>query len=283
MRKKHLSPINIIGAISVIFFFIIILTWESGGEVSSFEKSVSYVIIPLQKGMSYFSDKLQKDVYAIKNLSKLKEMNEELQKEVDELTYENIVLKQSKDELNRLRELYQLDKKYDDFPKIGARVIAKNPGNWYNEFTIDKGSDDGIQNGMVVLSGAGLCGRIIKAASNYSVVMAIIDDRSGVSAAIARTDDTLIVRGNLALFNDGFLEAVNIKDGANPVVGDQVLTSHLGDYFPSGILIGKIVDLESGVGGLTKKAYIKPYVDFKNIREVLVIDKLWEDYEEEDN
>ncbi len=283
MRKKQLSPINIIGAISVMFFFIIIFTWESSGEVSSFEKSVTHVIIPLQKGMSYFSDKLQKNVYAIKNLGKLKEMNKELQREVDELTYENIVLKQSKDELNRLRDLYELDKKYDDFPKIGARVIAKNPGNWYNQFTIDKGEEDGIENGMVVLSGAGLCGRVTKVGKNYSIVMAIIDDRSGVSAAIARTDDTLIVKGNLALFDEGLLEAVNIKDGANPVVGDQVLTSHLGEYFPSGILIGKIVSLESGVGGLTKKAYIKPYVDFKNIREVLVIDKLWENYEEEDN
>ncbi len=283
MRKKALEPINILGIVTAIFFFIIIFTWESDGRASSLEKSLSYVVIPLQKGMSYFGNKLQKNVYFIKNFKELKKINEELQREVDALTYENEVLEESKKELDRLRSLYDLDKQYDDFPKIGARIISKAPGNWYNEFTIDKGYEDGIEAGMVVLSGAGLCGRVIEAGKKHAVVMTIIDDRSSVSASLSRTDETLIVKGDLKLFNDGLLKAVNIEESVNPVEGDKVITSHLGDYYPSGILIGKIVTVEDAVGGLTKKAYIKPYVDFKNIREVLVINKLWNDYEKEDN
>ncbi len=283
MKKKTFRPINIVGIATVLFFFVIIFTWENADNVSSAEKSLAYVVIPLQRGMSYFGERLQKDIYVLKNLGELKEINEKLQKDVDTLTYENIVLQGSKDELNRLRALYELDKQYDDFPKTGARVISMQSGNWYNEFKIDKGENDGIKEGMVVLSGAGLCGRIIKTAPNYSYVMTIIDDRSNVSGALSRTDDNLIVKGDLTLFSDGLLEVVNIKNEANPVVGDEVVTSHLGDYYPSGILIGEIVSLEDAVGGLTKKAYLKPYVDFKNIREVLVINKVWDKYEEEDS
>ena len=86
------------------------------------------------------------------------EENKKLQSKVDELTAENSRLTQSISELDRLKKLYDLDKEYSEYDKVGAEVISKNSGNWFSTFTINKGSDDGIQKDCNVIAGSGLVG-----------------------------------------------------------------------------------------------------------------------------
>ena len=69
------------------------------------------------------------------------EENQTLKEQVDQLTEENTQLLQNQEELSRLRQLYDLDSQYEDYPKVGARIIAKSSGNWFNLFTIDKGDE----------------------------------------------------------------------------------------------------------------------------------------------
>jgi rod shape-determining protein MreC len=274
-RRRRLTTQNILTGITVVFLFLIILTWETRDEISPIEKSVSHVIIPIQKGVTYFGDWLVNRVDFIKNINELETMNEALVIEVDQLTYENQILEQSKSELERLRVLYELDQRYADYPKTGARVIGKDPGNWYNIFTIDKGEDAGLKPDMVVMSGAGLVGKVIQVGPNYSKVRAIIDDKSSVSSVIVRTEDLCTIKGDLTMYTDGFLLAEYIDDDVNLIVGDEIQTSHLGDVYPPGILIGSVVKIEDDPNRLTQIAYIKPVVDFKHLEEVLVINRLW--------
>lgn len=86
---------------------------------------------------------------------------------MDTLTEENSQLVQDKEELTRLRELYDLDQQYTDYEKVGARVIAKESGNWFQLFTIDKGSNDGIQKDANVISGGGLVGIVAEVGPNW--------------------------------------------------------------------------------------------------------------------
>lgn len=277
--SKRLTPTNIVVTVSVIFFFITLLTWETRDQISPMEKSVAYVIIPMQKGVTYFGDWLTDRVDFVRSINELETMNSELQIQVDQLTYENQILSQSRLELNRLRELYELDQRYADYPKTGARVIAKDPGNWYSVFTIDKGSGDGIEVDMVVLAGAGLVGKIVEVGPNYAKVRSIIDDSSSVSGLVVRTSDLCTVRGDLTLYNEGYLSVDYIDDTINLVINDEITTSHLGTVYPPGILIGKIIYVEDDPNALTQIAFIQPYVDFKNLQEVLVVNQQWKAYE----
>lgn len=278
-RNRRITPSNVVVVVSVIFFFMIILTWETRDEISPMEKSVSYVIIPVQKGVTYFGDWLTSKVDFVQNIGELETMTVELQEKVDQLTYENQILEQSKLELQRLRALQELDSRYADYPKTGARVIGKDPGNWYSVFTIDKGSKDGIAVDMVVLAGAGLVGKIIEVGPNYAKIRSIIDDNSSVSGIVARTNDLCTVRGDLTLFNEGYLAVEYISDEINLVLNDEITTSHLGTVYPPGILIGEVIKIEDDPTNLTQEAYIKPYVDFKDLQEVLVINQQWGGYE----
>lgn len=278
-RNRRITPMNVVVVVSVIFFFMIILTWETRDEISPMEKSISHVIIPVQKGVTYFGDWLIDSIDFVQNIGDLEIMNNELQDQVDQLTYENQILEQSKRELQRLRELNELDSRYADYPKTGARVIGKDPGNWYSVFTIDKGSNDGIAVDMVVLAGAGLVGKIIEVGPSYAKVRSIIDDNSSVSGIVSRTNDLCTVRGDLTLFNEGYLFVDYISDEINLVLNDEITTSHLGTVYPPGILIGEIIKIEDNPTTLTQTAFLNPYVDFKDLQEVLVINQQWGGYE----
>lgn len=276
MRRQRFSPKNIMIVITLICVLIIIFTWETRDKVSPMEKSVSYVIIPIQEGVSVFGDWVVDKVSFIKNINNLESMNKELSEEIEKLKYENKMLEMDKVELERLRKLYDLDKKYSEYPKIGAKVIGKDPGNWYNVFLINKGENDGLKVNMVVLANNGLVGRIIEVGPNYSKVRSIIDDSSSVSSKILRTSDLCTVKGDKKLINEsGLIRVEHIQADAKIVVGDDVVTSHLGDIYPPGLIIGKIKSIEQSPHKMTKQAILEPVADFKHLEEVLVINQLY--------
>ena len=101
---------------------------------------------------------------------------------MDELTAENSDLLQNQDEYERLKDLLDLKDEYSNYPTIAARIIAKDSGNWFNVFTINKGSKDGIQEDMNVIADGGLVGIVTSVGSNWATVRSIIDDYSNVSA-----------------------------------------------------------------------------------------------------
>lgn len=261
----------IILCIGLIFF-----SYRYGGKLAPVRNAVGTVITPMQKGIntvgSFVSDKLD----TFKSMNDLLAENERLQKQVNILSYENKLLMQDKYELDELRRLYELDQKYLDYPKVSARVISKDPGNWYSVFTIDKGTRDGLAEGMNVLAGNGLAGIITEAYYNYSKVRSIIDDKSNVSGMFLKTSDTCIVKGDLELMDEGKIRVGLISKDAEIGEGYEVVTSHISDKFLQGILIGYISDIRLDSSNMTKTANLTPVVDFERLEEVLIITELKE-------
>ena len=116
----------------------------------------NYTVIPFQKGISYAGQWMSDASANFQTREEMRSENESLQSKVDELTIDNTRLRQEQYELERLRELYKLDENYSDYEKVGARVISNNGTNWFSDFTIDKGSNDGIKVNCNVLAGSGL-------------------------------------------------------------------------------------------------------------------------------
>lgn len=277
MRRNKFPTRIIILSITLFCLLLIIITWETRSQVSSIEKSISYVVIPMQRGVNVFGDYVKDKITFVKNINELELLNENLQEEVDKLRYENKLLQQDKLELDHLRQLYQLDKKYPDYPTVGASVIGKDPGNWYNIFLIDKGDNNGIKVNMVVLAGNGLVGRIVEVGPNYSKVLSIIDDTSNVSSKILRTSDLCIVEGDKQYADLGYTRVEYIQETANVILGDEIVTSHLSDIYPPGILIGTIKEIKQDSHELTKYGILEPVVDFQHLEEVLIIKQVWKD------
>lgn len=240
--------------------------------------AVGYVVVPFQQGISKVGSWLSNRKDELIQIRQLLDENAQLQQQVDDLLVENTLLQQEKAELSRLRELYLLDNQYDEYHKVGARIIARDSGNWYSSFVIDKGENDGLEIDMNVIASGGLVGRISEVGPNWARVTSIIADNSNVSAKTLNSSDTMIVTGDLQTMQDGVIRFSQLIDSQDSVaVGDKVVTSHISDKYLPNILIGTIHTINRDSNNLTKSGYLTPAVDFEHLEEVLIItDMKWE-------
>lgn len=254
---------------------LIVLTFSTNILSAPMSAIGGFIIVPLQNGISKAGSWINSRSEELVQIRSLLRENEELKAQIDDLTMENIKLQQGRYELTNLRELFDLDAQYDDYDKVGARIIAKDSGNWFHSFTIDKGSSDGLQIDMNVIAGSGLVGRIVAVGPNWSKVMSIIADNSNTSGMVLSTSDRLIVSGDLELYAEGLISFNKLTDHADRVVeGDKIVTSSVSDKYLPGILIGYISSINTDSNNLTKSGLITPAVDFEHIDEVLVITEL---------
>lgn len=257
---------------------LIIITFNTNlfnGPLNSF---AGIFIVPFQKGITYVGTGLKDTTDKLSSITKLLDENQRLQEKIDELTIQNTNLEQEKYELTELRTLYELDSLYEDYETTGARIIAKDAGNWYYSFVIDKGSDDGIQIDMNVIAGAGLVGRVIDVGPDWAKVQSIIADNASVSGMVLSSSDNLIVSGDLELYRQGYIKFSKLVDDVDKVsIGDKVVTSNISDKYLPGILIGYISSIDDDSNNLTKSGTITPAVDFEHMNVVLVILELKKD------
>src|SRR5690606_2807314 len=148
---------------------------------------------------TYISDSLE----TLQSMRELTQENKRLKDQVDILSYENKLLLQNKYELDELRELYKLDQKYLDYPKVAARIIDKDTNNRYYVFNMNTVTRDDIAVDMNVIAGNGLVGIISVCYYNHSKVRAIIDDKSAVWGMLLKSSDTCVVQGVLDLTEEG--------------------------------------------------------------------------------
>jgi rod shape-determining protein MreC len=251
---------------------MVLLTFHTTVFSGPLSSIAGYTVVPFEEGISVVGSWLANRSEELAQIRDLLAENESLKSQVDELTIENTRLQQDRYELTNLRELYHLDAQYDEYEKTGARIIARDSGNWFYSFVINKGTDDGIAVDMNVMAGSGLVGRIVDVGPNWAKVKSIIADDSNVSAMVLSSSDNMIVSGNLKLYASGVIEFEQLVDSNNVVVeGDKIVTSNISDKYLPGILIGYISTINQDANNLTKSGYITPAVDFEHLEEVLVI------------
>ena len=254
---------------------MIVYGLSSYARLEGLHSAAGYLVTPFQKGMSTVGKLLKGTTLSFADVDKLQDENEDLKKKVSDLTEQNNLLLQDQDKLERLEKLYALDTEYSEYDKVAASVISKDPGNWYNTFTIDRGTEDGIAVDMNVIADGGLVGIVTETGSHWATVRSIIDDSSNVSAMASSTLDTCLVTGDLTLMEEGKLQFIQLYDKEDVVsVGDKIITSNISDKFLRGILIGYVSDISTDANNLTKSGYLVPVVDFAHLQEVLVIKKL---------
>lgn len=284
MRNKEkitIQPRYVLLICSVICLLLIVVSFKYEEQISPVKTTVGTVMTPMQKGINSVGQLLSDKIRAWKKMKKLQAENEILKQEIDELEYNNKILQKDKYELDNLRELYDLDNGYADYPKVAAHIISKDSSNWFDLFTIDKGSRDGIQKDMNVIAGAGLVGLVYEVGENYAKVRSIIDDKSNISGMFLETNETCIVEGNLTTMEEGYLP-VNMIDKESEVKdGYEVVTSRVSSKFLPGILIGKISALEVDSTNMTMTGRLEPAVDFSSLNMVLVITELKVDLPDE--
>lgn len=272
LKSKHMLAIMIIICIS-----LLAATFSADFSYQPLQDSVGYLVVPFEKGINQLGDWLHDFTGNFRDIKKLAAENEKLHDQISTLKEENNRLAVGEEELSRLKKLYEIDDTYSDYDKVLAQVIAKEPGNWYSTFTIDKGTKDGIQKDMNVIAQGGLVGIVTHASSGWSTVQTIIDDGSNVSGMTIANSNTCIISGGLEQMDTGMIKFSQLLDDKGTVsVGENIVTSHISDKYLEGILIGTISSISRDANNLTCNGYLVPAADFRHLQEVFVITKLKE-------
>ena len=271
----------IITGLTVFCVLLIGITSVTDSWLEPLRSAVGYVLSPIQSGVN----KVGLAAFnGISDYSKLKDAldeNQQLKDQIEVLVEDNNRLQEEQFELERLRQLYELDQEYLQYNKVGARVIAKDSGDWFQVFRVNKGSADGIRVNMNVISGGGLVGIVTDVGANYATVRAIIDDSSEVGAMAMQSGDGCMVAGDLKLYQQGRLRITDISKDSDIKDGDKIVTSNISSRFLPGILIGYAADISIDSNQLTKSGYLIPVAEFDSLQEVLIITDLKEDMTDE--
>ena len=239
--------------------------------VSLPSRVVSAVLKPFQSAFSWTTNYVS-DYLANFKLRKTIEIEyNKLRAENDELTYKSLLNDELEAENERLRNMLNVFDEKKSMNPIMAQVTGKETSSWFQMFTIDKGSKQGIKENMAVINADGLIGYIYKVYETSSEVISIVDSRASVAALIESSRDQGIVKGTLGIEEDAACRMYYLPVDLVPRPGDTVVTSGVGLSFPKGLKIGVIRESTRYMDENKHYVVIEPYVDFMHIEEVIVL------------
>ncbi len=243
---------------------------ETMGQIGNI---LSVPITPVQKFCTFTGKNIEAFVLFFKDTKAIKEENEALKESIKKLQSENRELTKLKEKNMELKKALRLKGRFDAYDLVGANITAMDPGNWFNIFTLDVGSRDGIKaDSPVITSSRGLVGRICSVHFSQSKVLSILDEDS-VVWGWSEKGWSLRIRGDLEYKDRGFCIADMIPIEMDIAEGDLIETSGYGGIYPKGISIGKVIEVKNQDSDLYRFAVIEPSVDLENLEEVFILRK----------
>jgi rod shape-determining protein MreC len=254
---------------------ILIISMAGRKEFTSLHKFGLEVIGPVQSAISKASNYAGGFRKKYVDLLRVREENEQLRQELFQYKTANIEYREALATNVRLQKLLDLKESLPP-PTLTAEIVGKDPSLWFRTFTINRGSSDGVQKGMPVVTVEGVVGQVLTSSPNYSKVLLATDPNSAVDVITQKTRVHGIVKGlgrDVFGLNYVLKSAVVEKE-------DFVLTSGLGGVFPKGLMVGTISEITKSRRGMFQKIEIMPAVDFSQLEHLIIImkkDSLTED------
>ena len=238
--------------------------------VEKVAKDIGTVVLKVVSApFNFVQDKIDEAIEKNNLYEKYKELKNK-EEQVDSVIAQNENLQ---NEVDKLKETLELNTILSDKVFLNATVVSRNIGYWYDEITIDKGSKNGIEKGMAVVTSKGLIGQITKV-SNYSSTVKLLSNENmsdKISVKIKVGDD--YVYGLISMYDsktntytvEGISENVDIEKGAD------VVTTGMGTVFPSGLMVGTAQKVTTDNFDLSKVVEVKASVDFDDLDYVTVL------------
>lgn len=263
--KKYKTLIFI--AASVVAVLIMIsYNLKYGSDKNILRRIVLETAAPVQSALSGSINGVKDAWLRYLLLVGLEEENRNLKKKVDELKKSLITYQESYQEAQRLKKLQSIVDKYN-YHFVTARVIGREQAALSRTVMINKGSSDGLKNGMPVIASPGIIGRLVDVSWNVSRVLLLIDENSNIDVIVQRNRTQGVVSG--AGSRGMILKYVSKTQDVQE--GDVIISSGMGGVFPKGWLIGRVMRVDKKDAGLFLKIDIAPFVDLSKLEEVLIL------------
>jgi rod shape-determining protein MreC len=257
------------------WIFVLLLIGAVGGlmlapgPARELEAVGSRLLEPLQASVSTVSGQAEDVASVVRRMTELSRQNEQYREEIDRLQAEIARLRELEVENHDLRNLLGLKQRAGTGELLPVRVIARDPSPFVHAITLDRGTDDGVQEGMTIITWRGVVGRVSRVSPTSSKVLLITDTSSSISGRIqsSETRVTGIIRGR----PEGGLLMQRIPQEETLQTGETVVTSDFGGLMPEGLVIGQIVQIRRKDVDVLQEAVIEPSADMQRLERLYVL------------
>jgi rod shape-determining protein MreC len=264
LKKSHY-----IFLVCVVLLVLALLQWP-GGAVSKLKLAISGLFLPLFGLSNSTHEWLGQASEGAVSKRELLRQNEQLRQDNQELQIQLQQQAAIAAENARLRSELGWTRQTRWRVKL-ARVIVRDPSNWWRSLEIDLGARDGVRPNVAVLTSDGLVGKVQSVGETRSQVVLLGDPNLRVSAMITNGETGIIAASSSASLGEGMIGMDFLSGASSAQPGQSVVTWGAGGVFPPGIPIGKIVDLQPKEYGLATEARVKLAANMSALQEVWVM------------
>lgn len=264
----------------IIFFLVVLVILGLLIYLVQDERKTSIVEQVLQDSILFVQKIVSAPIHFVTDkLSETKEKNDiykkykELQTRVEQVESIEAKNKELESELQEMKALLELGQTLSESTPISASVIIRNIDGWYQTITIDKGRHDGIEENMAVITGQGMIGEVIHVNPFSSTIKLVtsVDESHKISVKIEGNEG--YIYGLLSGYENQVYKIEGIAENTGIQEGASVVTTGLGNTYPSGILVGTVTQVKKDHFDLARTILVKPSVNFDEIRYVTVLKK----------
>jgi rod shape-determining protein MreC len=244
-----------------------VLVLAFGGYARSASGAVTGSLVSVQDWFASRAQAIQEFLAAPGDLITLRARNLELEAQVSQLQTQVIDLQQRVSETTILAALVDFSRASPESSYKAASVIGRDPSPFLHYIIINRGSNDGVQRGMPVVTNEGLAGRVDSVIADAARVQLITDPESSVNVHLRNADTDAVLAGSVT----GDVGLQLISQDVSVEAGEIILTSGLGGGFPPDLIVGQVVNVRRLPAELFQEATVQPAVDFSRLQIVLVI------------
>lgn len=270
MKKRLSGRVRLILILAVVLAVVTAILGALFGTTWG-EKAVQAVLTPIRSGFSALTRQVERYYNYIFNYESLEAENAYLNQRINEMEDEVRSADSLQRENDRLRELLKLQEEHEDYDFCAAYIVSWDSSNWKSSFTIGKGSNSGLEEGMVAITEYGqVLGLLTEVGPNWATATTILDSSMEVSAYVASTGYPGVVQGAHATGDTGMLRMNYLPSEAVLRNNDQVVTTG-STVYPKDLILGYVEDAGFDETGVAKYAILKPAADFDNLEQVFII------------
>ena len=257
--------------LSVSFLGLIVYTMKKDNR-SIIENGAGSTLNPVQSLLYKGTNKIKETLDFFLNFSEVKAENKELINKNQELENKIATYSDLKEENDRLREVLNFAEERNNYNYISCDIIGYSGGNFLDGYIVNKGKNENVQKGMIVIASQGLVGQVTSVGNNWSIIQSLVNENIAVSVMVERTRDvTGYLKGYKDSKNANLAKVYDLPMDSEVKEGDVIMTSGVGMLYPKEIRIGEVTSVEEDKVKVMKSAVVKPYVDFNKLEELFIV------------
>ncbi len=270
MKKQFNGRVKLILILAVVLAALTAITTAVFGT-TFLSNAVQTVLTPIRSGISSVTRQVERYYNYVFGYEALEAENKYLEERIMNVEEEIRNADALARENDRLRELLNLQKDNTDYEFCDAYIVSWDSSNWKSTFSIAKGTNSGLEEGMVAVTEYGqVVGLITQIGPNWATITTVLDTSLEISASIASSGHTGVVQGSYTAGEDNALRMNYLPTNVVLRNNDQIVTTGSAVY-PKDLIIGYIIDAGYDETGVAKYAKLSPAANFDQLEQVFII------------